>query len=747
MSSTTTHNGFETLFRDGFVSPPLTRWLDWVSGRDESHFVALPLLQRGAVWKPRQIITLWDSLFRGMPIGGLMLSRLHAHDRNGNPVQVRRVGSSQLQAVPVGGGTALIDGQQRTLAMLLGWPHAGTEQRLGRTLWVDLADKPDRESLFRMHVTSAAHPYGYSKSDPNAKLSLAERRSAREELQGQQYPWESHFPVRLTELIQLFLDADKDVERWKTAVLAQLQSAKPYRNKSWKDYEAATSKWNCLRALDQFALALHSLFNLKLPLIAVPEKCFAPGADQDADEPALAILFKRVGTGGTELSDADYVYSVIKHHLPQSFQLVESLAAGNGFAQLLGPIDIVMTAVRLVAAELGLDDFESPNKANFDSLRRNEAFLARFLALVESGRLAAALQALTEGLKYRPENGARDPGLPMHAFVLVTRPVLQVLLCWLLQSSKDDADPAGQFTALVTQSREEMLRFVLYAHLGQQDGRKASAWAFAWLKSQPVPTNNCYPGQQLVAHLIRRSIEENREVACALPTKEEMQSLAISTPTDTAKPLIGWERFQIQDEGMRKASGVFRRWWGTGRYQHLMLLWLQRAYIDCIDKNPDEVRTDDEVPYDYDHICPANHWRGWRGVTSKDRLIDFLAKENNGGHFHVGNSIGNVRVWYASHNRHDCDDPVAVKLKLGDNDAATASSLLEQSAICADHVEWWKTCSGIGSASSWSTSRAWAFQHAVERRVSALYAQYFDELDFSTWFPMIAAEVGDAPLA
>ena len=50
----------------------LEKWLDYASGIDESVYVALPAIQCGSVWKPKQIIDLWDSLFRGMPMGSLI---------------------------------------------------------------------------------------------------------------------------------------------------------------------------------------------------------------------------------------------------------------------------------------------------------------------------------------------------------------------------------------------------------------------------------------------------------------------------------------------------------------------------------------------------------------------------------------------------------------------------------------------------------------------------------------------------
>jgi uncharacterized protein with ParB-like and HNH nuclease domain len=42
--------------------------------------VQLPVIQRGFVWKPNQIEDLWDSIFKGYPIGSLMLSQEATED-------------------------------------------------------------------------------------------------------------------------------------------------------------------------------------------------------------------------------------------------------------------------------------------------------------------------------------------------------------------------------------------------------------------------------------------------------------------------------------------------------------------------------------------------------------------------------------------------------------------------------------------------------------------------------------------
>ena len=53
------------------LSYTLWQIASWTS--DESE-VLIPALQRGLVWKPRQVELLWDSILRGFPFGSFMLS-------------------------------------------------------------------------------------------------------------------------------------------------------------------------------------------------------------------------------------------------------------------------------------------------------------------------------------------------------------------------------------------------------------------------------------------------------------------------------------------------------------------------------------------------------------------------------------------------------------------------------------------------------------------------------------------------
>ncbi len=721
------------LFSDGFSHPLLKDWMNGVAGKDPECFVALPLIQRGAVWKPSQIITLWDSLLRGMPIGSLMVSELKP-DAHGKPVRVRSVGSNESMLVPQNGGIALIDGQQRTFAVLLGWLQGDeTSKLLGRQIWVDFADKPARENMFRLHVTTSAQRHGFTKADSNTRLSLSDRRAARAVLGEKEVPWASHLPLPLAWLIHEFQRSPSNPASWKQVVLNELQQeSKKHRGKGFADFSAD----ECEQAVSRFAECLERLFKLRIPLIKIPDACFRDEGKADGDDPALAILFKRIGTGGTNLSDADYAYSVIKHHLPQSFELVEQISKIPGLPRLFGPVDIVMTAVRLVAAQKGLPDYESPTKADFDRLRRDAAtFLQEdgdFLTMVQSHRLENALKAINHALLYR---GGDDIGLPMEGLVLVSRPMLQVMLRWLVGQPLLEGDALKE---RAEKSRVELIRFVLYTNLAMPDQKRASKWAFEWLKKRQPEIEeqfgNQFPGKELVHALIEQGTSENKDVAWSLPSVGEFEKFALSA-VPVPGNIRGGERFEWGEQNPSSGLKVFRRWWGQSGHHHPLLLWLQRSYVQSLSGNPEEVRYDDETLYDYDHLLPYNHCGNWTGNRSTDSLLKFLAAKDNGGHWRVGNSIGNLRVWYASDNRSDGDKTTVDKLT--PKDGVDGSGLVADSAITA--AQWkrrdWHACSDVGHSTSWNATRASAFQLAVEQRTLDLYTQYFEGLDFQSWFP------------
>lgn len=137
--------------------------------------VVLPMIQRGSVWKPHQVIDLWDTILRGMPFGGLMASYIPAKSDTQffHPITRKLI-------TPEDGGISLIDGQQRTLSMLVAWP--GVEKQMNRRIWVDLGEDDNNDHLLQFYLTTESQPFGFQKGGESgasiAKLPLSERRLA-----------------------------------------------------------------------------------------------------------------------------------------------------------------------------------------------------------------------------------------------------------------------------------------------------------------------------------------------------------------------------------------------------------------------------------------------------------------------------------------------------------------------------------------------------------------------------------------
>lgn len=159
-----------------------TRLADWLdaacskNGHAGIPRILLPMIQRGSVWKPHQVMDLWDTLLRGMPVGSMMASEKkdgRAIDLNKRTVQPI---TNEKPAL------ALLDGQQRTMAMLLAWPRAPVDME--RRIWIDLADAPPADKLFRFHFTTKNQPFGFERAGVSgqavSKLSREDRRKALE---------------------------------------------------------------------------------------------------------------------------------------------------------------------------------------------------------------------------------------------------------------------------------------------------------------------------------------------------------------------------------------------------------------------------------------------------------------------------------------------------------------------------------------------------------------------------------------
>ena len=131
---------------------------------------------------------LWDSLLRGFPIGSFLLAPR-------GKGKAARSTESREQISSKSNGWFLLDGQQRTRALLLGFRPSDSAR-----LWIDLAPLPvsdnadhnDRMFLFRL--LTSAQPWGMEWNNPDEKLRESAKYEHRKALLGD----ETHYDYEVT---------------------------------------------------------------------------------------------------------------------------------------------------------------------------------------------------------------------------------------------------------------------------------------------------------------------------------------------------------------------------------------------------------------------------------------------------------------------------------------------------------------------------------------------------------------------
>ena len=342
----TTH-GHDLPFADGrqIACILLTTWLDWVTRINRDVTVALPMIQRGSVWGAKKIADLWDSLLRGMPIGSLTILRV---DEPGKKRDFRTLDNlAQQEVLPVG-SLFLLDGQQRTLAMCIGWLRKKEKQ--DTRVWVDFGQEGVAGQPFRLRVTTQFHPFGFDPND-HSKLKRHDRRMARlsfdNTVEGAQLkqnpdykldlsktrPYKATLPLLLSDLIEEWRISDS-AGTWHEKILHQLNLPENETKKQIK------------KRISDFSDSLDCLFKMEIALARVAPKL----VDAELEEnvvPPLIVLFNRIANAGEPLSPSDYIFSLIKHRFPEAHELVQKLHSEANVASLLSANDLVMTAVRL----------------------------------------------------------------------------------------------------------------------------------------------------------------------------------------------------------------------------------------------------------------------------------------------------------------------------------------------------------------------------------------------------------------
>ena len=264
----------------------------WLSGESK---VKLPVVQRGFVWKVSQMECLWDSLFRGYPIGAMMMAR-------------------------EGDNLWLLDGQQRATTIALGFynPWSQEMNRIGNAtnlpvVWIDVCPQKKMDTFeYMFRVVTRSHPWGYQLQNNGSILGVAARRKANaiyKELfnqdnytkltPSQRLPYDAACPIPLCFLLEV---AAKGLSGEDIVEMCKKNIPKGYRTSLMPEGDTYYSMLDKIDFSTLIKTVAEHVLTTKIPSIILPDELLIDRNDNATDE---STLFVRLNSQGTRIEGED----------------------------------------------------------------------------------------------------------------------------------------------------------------------------------------------------------------------------------------------------------------------------------------------------------------------------------------------------------------------------------------------------------------------------------------------------------
>lgn len=600
---------------------------------EEDSQVSIPAFQRGLVWKPHQVELLWDSILRQFPIGSFTLS-----------VSTDTDSSSY----------SLLDGQQRWNAISLGYtPLLGDISSARSILWFDL--KPEDLQSFKsttrkymIRVTTKAHPWGYEANDECSRFNTAQKREALAQLNladkniykdgislSETYPVQSGLPIPLFWLLEAGAKSNGNRSIFVDCIKAKVAKNKVVHTFKLKD-EAIPDD-----LIAKYEPVFENVTQYRVPTIYLDQRVIDKESETEKknDNTSLTdieILFARIGTGGTQITQNELIYSAIKAYWPQHIKDENDRLA----SLYMPPFSLISMAFRL-----SLSPTENGNLSGALSVKK--------VRQIASDKYSEAYQSILK--LYSKDSGAESE----------LETILNMVDSWL---TKDKAGkiviPTVLRTGIARTSPDVYLLLMSIAKrvikdsisLSSEDVHlfRALAFYFHWMvykDSRNRAVASLYKslhGSSLDTWptIIKRTLMELYAQHLAFPL----------IPTEDFRHLFGDgigsdPKWRLWDEGRSNKS-----WWplwGVLSSNREMLVYAQREYMCNKFPNYDPAKLDlwEEYnrPWDYDHIVPQDwiyQYKAWRKKYS-DYCCQW--KDNNGNiaaiPFEINRTKSNTADW------------------------------------------------------------------------------------------------------
>ena len=268
----------------------------------------IPNIQRGLVWKSLQVELLWDSILRGFPIGSMLILY-----KEGEPGEI-------------------LDGQQRSNAIINGfdadWLIDSSQPSWKGSksiLWYDLGYEPKdtdgERRVFGIRLINSSHPWGYQENGD--KLEAGKRREAIKQAYKEDRPkrkagWDirKFLPYNFTQSDSFlpiplpFLVKAARGKKNKEDIPAFLSQVRDYINAF-----ASISPWWASLYQDKVLSFINERqedFSFCNTFFALNDYSVVFNYVTTHDD--IEILFNRVNSKGTPMSNAELTYAAIKHY-------------------------------------------------------------------------------------------------------------------------------------------------------------------------------------------------------------------------------------------------------------------------------------------------------------------------------------------------------------------------------------------------------------------------------------------------
>ena len=711
-----------------------------LAARKPRIIAGIPSLQRGAVWNAGQVELLWDSIFRGFPIGSLVVCQ--------------KLTTQKTRSGKYGSGwneedftRHLLDGQQRCNAIALGFLNAlkcsGNEMPPA-ALWLDLAPTipkgSTRRFLFRMLTTS--QPWGYGSSDAAPYLGVSAIRQAVEQYTGgkrpdivQAWPFESKSPLPLSWLTEeIFKNELTGDALWREI----LRKCKELAGSHWADVAIHHIENHLRSSNEHIADIERGLLNaasFRLLALEVPPSAFDEKSAQDASGEGdnnenriynVEHLFQRLNSGGTELRGEELAFSMIKAYWPgieQSFSAIRD-KYGNSCLPMPGSrlaalgarsalVDFGQYAGKdVLPPALGIGRIRS--LAKDPSSKEDRERLQEYLGInhceiqadPENSNLHINLRQIDQWLLCDQWTDL-DCGLPPVLRVALAKDAPDIFLLLLSFAQKVQRDNYSQEQILAI--RKPILGLATALHWFGDHRAEAVGRIYSACFRQEVLTPASFDG------LLKTCLQTptgRREVLKLL--SPNALSALIPEASATDNNLKEWRAHQqivmtesdqtVRDELHRNEWEFFDR----ARRSNALLLYAQRRFLSSRFANFDPSNVDiwsgHNRPWDYDHILPADAL-----ATNRGEFREACRQWSN--------TIGNLRAWPLEKNRgrhHELANASIMPEEFAD-------SLICNKEQCDDFS---LTRNEIGNP-----AKVVRFMNAARSRFIAIYEDWFNSLE------------------